>query len=73
MYGMHIRITALAGEDFEPEFYVMVIETEGASICLWHGTSYERAILEAERGREDFGPVIDQVIETYPDEMLREL
>ncbi|SER50184.1 hypothetical protein SAMN04490244_101280 [Tranquillimonas rosea] len=72
MIGTHIRITALAGDDRRPEFFVTAIEAEGIPISLWQGSSYERAILIAEKAREDFGPVYDYVPETYPFDPLRE-
>ncbi|ABL70727.1 hypothetical protein [Paracoccus denitrificans] len=46
-----------------PRFLVMLIEDDGGQAVLWDGTSYEQAIIEAERCSANWAvPVMDRVV-----------
>lgn len=45
------------------QFLVESVEANGVRFCMWVGTSYEDAILDAEELADQFGwPVIDLVL-----------
>lgn len=57
-FGTRLDYTA----DGKMKFFVSMVDTEGCSLMLHDGLSYEQAIIEAEEAARDWGvPVNDRV------------